>query len=197
MLPLQMRLIRHWDIKALEDADLNNVKSWRIIGLEGGLPLSTVRPPNEEHNIVGFEKDHPGSPDAPGLKLETRKAAGQLQEFLVGNDSVAGVYYQIYTFFDGLRCRVVDSEQIQLEVQDYRDYLQLIDNGKYLMKYGSRLLLDTDPSLAKRSITSLPKDFKFDGENTRQPAHITQLLWSGTGLAQHHLKRHSHALPRR
>lgn len=82
-------------------------------------------------------------------------------EFIAGNASVGGVYYQILTLFDGSVCRSIDSEQKELGLHTYSEILRLIDNGSFLKVFGSRLLVDLPLQPAGDGQTPLPKDFKL------------------------------------
>jgi len=143
--PMTRRLVRTWDIQPLKGAIVDNLRLWRIVGLEqteyspfSPFPIS----PKERPGDANFKWDRPGWRDAQGLNPLDGKAFGILQEFVVGNRKVGGAYFQTYTLFDGSKCRTVNSKAIKLSASNYGKLLDAIDGGAYTKMKIRRLGFD-------------------------------------------------------
>lgn len=171
--PMTKRYHRTWEIRPLPGADVGNLTRWRIVGLEqhSFLPLSPFRLSDEKDNPDLFFPDYAAvstrryAKDVPGFMQLRQGGSGTLQEFIAGNDLVGGVYYQIYVFFDGSTCRVVDSVPIRLDLHHYRAILERIgDPTKYRQLYGRKLLFHPR-GLSANVISDIPEDFELDAQS--------------------------------
>ena len=84
-----------------------------------------------------------------------RRHFGQLQEFLVGNPSAGGAYYQIYTLEDATKIRVFNTNEMKLSAKEFREALRLIDSGAYAKTMARKLYFM--PRGGSDSITPYPK----------------------------------------
>jgi len=158
--PMTRRLVRYWLVQPQRGATVQNLRQWRIVGLEHSefspfSPFPVAR--NERPAQTNFGWDRPGAKDAPGVQgLSVKdKPFGQLQEFLVGNAEVGGAYYQIYTLEDGLNVRVISSRELTFSAREYRELLRMIDSGEYSKTMGRKLLFM--PAASASNITPYPK----------------------------------------
>jgi hypothetical protein len=130
--PMTRRLVRSWYIQPTPQADVKDLSTWQIVGLENSefspLPVAPGHPA-----CWNFEWDRPGAKDAPGLQgiSADDKPFGQLQEFLAGNARVGGVYYQVYVLEDGSDTRVITTNPMKLNAKEYNEVLKMIDSGTY------------------------------------------------------------------
>ena len=132
--PMTRRMVRTWDVQPAPHATVENLRMWHIVGLQQS-EFSPFAPfpvsPNERPGDANFKWDRPGRFDAPGLQLIKPTPFGILQEFLVGNSTVGGAYYQTYTLFDGDKYRIINSRSVTLSAVEYNALLTLIDSGAY------------------------------------------------------------------
>ncbi|HEV3334589.1 MAG TPA: hypothetical protein VG096_26555 [Bryobacteraceae bacterium] len=162
---MSRRLVRTWDIQPLPGATVDNLRMWRIIGLEhkeympfSPFPLPDERPVPSDTN---FKWDNPGRFDAQGLNSLQPTPFGILQEFLAGNRSAGGAYFQTYTLFDGSQCRTINSTAFKLSAADYGRLLDAIDRGAYTKQFLRRLYFM--PSGSTNDISDLPQQSGADG----------------------------------
>jgi hypothetical protein len=144
-LPMTRRLVRTWNIVPVTpDASVSNLRSWRIVGLDHPdfIPFSPFRLPNERP-AMPFEWDRPGRYDAPGF-LAVREnlgaGAGQLQEFIAGNRTVGGVYYQVYTLADRNGVRVFSTDAFAFDAKGYQRLMKLINDPDFRKENLHKLL---------------------------------------------------------
>jgi hypothetical protein len=81
---------------------------------------------------------------------------GTLQEFLVGNKWVGGVYFQVYTLGDNEKIRVIESEPVPLSKTDYSELLRLIDTKAFPKVFGDRRVFSPKGNTTDNT-TPLPK----------------------------------------
>lgn len=156
--PMTRRLVRTWDVQPAPNATVDNLRLWHIVGLLHSefspfspFPLSA----NERPGDTNFRLDHPSRHDAPGLQFIQTSPFGILQEFLAGNATVGGAYYQTYTLYDGAKYRILNSRSVTLSAAEYNTLLASIDNGSYTK--GSLRLLYFMPAGATDDIGRVPK----------------------------------------
>lgn len=153
------RMVRTWNVVPEQDATVQSLGQWRVVGLDPGsspfvnAPRSEVSPidkPMSPRNFAkygptNFTKDNPGKIDSPGFTLKSAadKPSGQLQEFLVGNTAVGGVYYQTYVMLDNQgNGRVINANKIILSASQYRETLRRIHTGEYKRTNLTKLMFD-------------------------------------------------------
>lgn len=144
-LPMTERRVRSWNIVPITpDANVSNLRSWRIEGLYHSdfIPFSPFSLPNEKP-AQPFEWDRSGQRDAPGylgIRRNLGAGTGQLQEFIAGNDTVGGVYYQVYTLSDRNGIRVFTTDAFAFDAKGYQKLLKLIKNPGFRSENLNKLL---------------------------------------------------------
>ncbi len=144
-LPMTRRQVRYWDIVPVSpDASVSNLRSWRIVGLYHSdfIPFAPFCLPNERPPKP-FEWDRPGRRDAPGFLAIRRNlgaGVGQLQEFIAGNATVGGVYYQVYTLADRDGIRVFSTDAFAFDAKSYQKLMKLIEDPGFRNENLHRLL---------------------------------------------------------
>jgi hypothetical protein len=135
-LPMTDRKVRYWIITPITpDATVSNLRLWRIEGLYHSdfIPFAPFCLPNETQ-AKPFEPDRPGRRDPPGflgIRQNLGAGGGQLQEFIAGNDTVGGVYYQVYTLADRNGVRVFSTDAFAFDAKGYQKMLKLIDDPAF------------------------------------------------------------------
>ena len=156
--PMTRRLVRYWYVKPEAGAKVENLSQWRIVGLEHSeFSPFAVSPEREAPASNNFQWDRPGGCDAPGLQgISVRdESFGQLQEFLVGNASVGGAYFQTYTLEDSEKIRIINTNELKLSANEYRKVMRLIDTGEYSKTMRHKLFYM--PQAKTSAITPYPK----------------------------------------
>lgn len=157
VVPMTRRLVRYWYVKPLPGALVSDLGKWQIVGLDSSDVISPSCVAPGHPASWNFERDRPGSQDAPGVQgISVKdKSFGQLQEFLVGNAKVGGAYYQVIVLEDRTNTRVITSNTLTLSAEDYRDVLKRIDSGEYGRTMSRRLFFM--PSTASDQTTPYPR----------------------------------------
>lgn len=135
------RLVRTWRMVPKAGAQVHDLTQWGALGLEKSefLPFYYVPGTPEDLN---FLIDAPSVEDAPGLQGRSVKdpAFGILQEFIAGNESVGGVYYQVITLEDSFgKTRILTTRELPLKVNEYKWVLKQIDTGQYARAMRNKL----------------------------------------------------------
>jgi hypothetical protein len=159
--PMTRRLVRTWDIQPLKGATVRDLSKWHIVGLQSSefSPFSPFQlSPNERPGDTTFKLDHPNACDAPGLQFIKRDPFGILQEFLAGNESAGGAYFQTITLFDRAEIRIMNTRSMTLTAAEYRALLKRIDTGDYTKAMIRKLYFM--PSGVTDDITAVPQEEK-------------------------------------
>jgi len=158
--PMTRRWVRYWRVEPKQGTTVMNRGSW------------DVYKPNGET----FVYDSPSDEDVPGWQAcyADSKPAGQIQEFLAGNDKIGGVYFNTWTLQDpDGTTRVMHFNKRKLTANEYKETLKKIWSADYAKKNGSALLFN-DPFIPSSSdadtgVMLLPKKEKAtDGKKNAQ-----------------------------